>query len=132
MQDFQVKFSRPAWRFFVIAFAFVFLLSTAATSRAQVVTVYNSIPNPLPPNVASEGPESYAFSELGDGVMLAGPAGRTLDQVTVVMSSWACVSGNWDTTVAGGPGTCVTPADSTYTLPITLNVYSVAPGTSLE
>jgi hypothetical protein len=30
-------------------------------------TVYNSIPKSLPGNVGSEGPEAYAFSELGDG-----------------------------------------------------------------
>jgi hypothetical protein len=47
--------------------------------------------------------------------------------VTVVLSSWACTSGNWFTA-----GTCVTTPDATFTLPITINIYSVVPGGSLE
>jgi hypothetical protein len=104
----------------------IIIVGTAAISSAQTVIVYNSIPSPIPPNVASEGPEAYAFSELGDGMALAGPSGRTLQKVTVVMSSWACTSGNWYT------ATCVTTPGATYTLPITLNVYSVVTGASLQ
>jgi hypothetical protein len=88
------------------------------------VTVYNSIPNPLPPNVASEGPEAYAYTEIGDGLNLAGPTGRTLDHVKVIMSSWGCQAGNWYT-----KATCVTTPGATFTQLITLNIYAVAPGT---
>ena len=84
--------------------------ASAATAKAQKVTVYNSIPNPLPPNVSSEGPESGAFSQLGDGLNLAGPEGRKLDQVSVVLSSWGCVTGNWYT------ATCVSTAGATFAL----------------
>jgi hypothetical protein len=103
--------------------------STAmADDPDDVVVMFNSIPNPTPGNIASEGPEAYAYSQIGDGLMLAGAAGRTLDKVTVVMSSWACVSGNWY-----GPANCATPAGSTYTLPITVNIYSVvSTGETLE
>jgi hypothetical protein len=127
MRKFTSPLSQIELRRFSMAFALVLLLGSAATSRAQTTVVYNSIPHPLPPNVASEGPEAYAFSELGDGVALAGPAGRTLDKVTVVLSSWACTSGNWHTA-----GTCVTTPNATFTLPITVNIYSVVPGSSLE
>jgi hypothetical protein len=93
-----------------------------ATAQAQTQTVYNSIPKPLPGNVASEGPEAYAFSELGDGFTLSGATGGTLGQVTVVMSSWACQSGNWTAS------NCVTTPGATFSLPITITVYDVHTG----
>jgi hypothetical protein len=31
--------------------------------------LFNSIPPPLPGNVSSLGPEAYAFSQLGDGLV---------------------------------------------------------------
>jgi hypothetical protein len=109
-------------------FALAWIMGAAAVpSNAQGFPVYNSIPFPLPPDVYSEGPEAYAYTQIGDGVSLAAPHGSKLDQVTVIMSSYACVTGNWYT-----PGTCVTPPGSTYTIPITLNIYSVVTGTSLE
>ncbi|MFZ0685295.1 MAG: hypothetical protein WAM89_07095 [Terriglobales bacterium] len=101
----------------------------ANTAEAQTIA-YNSIPSAAtaPDNVASEGPEAYAFVQLGDGLNLVLPPPHDrLTSVTVVMSSWACQNGNWYT-----PGTCVTTPGATYTMPITLNVYSVVSGTSLE
>lgn len=108
------------------ALGLMFVIGSAAAASAQAVTVYNSIPNPIPPNVASEGPEAYAFSEIGDGLALARAVGGKLNTVTVVMSSWACQSGNWYS------ANCVTTPGATYTMPITLNIYSVVSGTSLE
>jgi hypothetical protein len=108
------------------ALAIAFFIGGASTAIAQTVTVYNSVPNPIPPNVASEGPEAYSFSQLGDGLALAGAVGGKLDTVTVVMASWACQSGTWYA------GTCVTKAGATYSMPITVNVYSVVSGTSLQ
>ncbi len=113
--------TKTSSRSFLLACA-VFL-GAAATGAAQNVTAYNSIPNPIPPNVASEGPEAYAFSELGDGLNLEGPSGRTLGQVSVVLSSWGCKTGNWYTV-----NTCVTPRNATFTEPITFKIYGVAPG----
>ena len=117
----------------VLALAFAIGVSAsvsaqpAAMANSQAVIVYNSIPNPIPPNVASEGPEAYAFSQIGDGLALAGATGGKLDTVTVVMSSWACQTGNWYS------ATCATTPGATYPMPITLNVYSVvSTGTSLE
>jgi hypothetical protein len=88
---------------------------------AQTRTVYNSIPNPLPANVASEGPEAYAFAELGDGLGLAGTGG-TLNKVSVVLSSWACQNGNWNS------GSCVTKNNAKFQQPITINIYGVLSG----
>ena len=85
--------------------------------------IYSSIPKPLPGNVGSEGPEAYAFSELGDGVVFTGGAGGTFDHVTVVLSSWGCTSGHWYS------GDCVTdPKNAQFSQAITLNIYAVVPG----
>jgi len=101
------------------------LLFTANTAVAGIV--YNSVPSPLPDNVASEGPEAYGFAQLGDGLNLVVSPGQKLNKVTVVLSSWACTSGNWYTA-----GTCATTPGATYTINVTLNIYSVVPGNSLE
>ncbi len=90
----------------------------AAIVAAQSRIVYDSIPSPLPGNVASEGPEAYAFAELGDGVALTTNSG-TLQQIRFVMSSWACQSGNWYS------GNCVTTPGADFSQPLTISVYSV-------
>lgn len=112
----------------ILALTVLVALFLTANTASAVPPAYNSIPNPLPDNVASEGPEAYAFVELGDGVNLALTGTHNhLTSVTVVMSSWACQNGNWYTA-----GTCSTSSGATYTLPITLNIYSAVLGTSLE
>ena len=99
---------------------------SVATVAAQTTVVYNSIPKPLPGNVASEGPEAYSFAELGDGLSLQAAGGGTIGQVNVVLSSWACQTGNWS------DGSCVTAAGATFSQPITVNLYAVTdqPGIS--
>ena len=110
--------------------ALAFVIGGAATANAQAVTVYNNIPNPTPLNVFSQGVQSYAFNELGDGFTLAAKS-STLGTVTVIMQSWACQHGMG---IGGGPGSsaCVTLPGATYAMPVTVNVYSVVTGTSLE
>jgi len=125
MKNFAMPFSKTASRCFTQTFALVLLVGTVARADDTVI-VYNSIPNPLPHNVASDGLEATFVRELGDGFMLAGPAGRTLDKVTVILSSWACVSGNWYTA-----NTCHTPPGSTFDQPITVNIYAVTPPTGV-
>ena len=120
MKPFTMTYSRTVSRCFSLIFGLVIVIGGMATAKAQTQTVYNSIPKPLPPNVASEGPEAYAFSELGDGLnVVAEAGGATLGQVTVVMSSWAYQSGNW---TAG----CVTGSGATFSQPITITVYNVS------
>ena len=83
--------------------------SAAQASPARSV-VYNAIPSPLPPNVASLGFEATQTAEFGDYVNLAGTA-RTLNTITVTMSDWALHSSY--------------PAMSSehWKWPITVNVY---------
>jgi len=103
-----------------VAMAFILVLGAAATASAQII--YNSIPSPLPGNVASFGPEAYAFREFGDGLVFAGTQ-RTLATITVIMSDFACTNGHWFNQV-GTNGACVTnPVGSTFKQPITINIY---------
>ena len=112
--------SRHVTRLLLI-FVAVTLLLTAATAqktKPQPIVVYDTVPTTLPSNVASEGPEAYAFAELGDGLGFLTSAG-TIGKVTVVMSSWACQSGTWQ---AG----CVSGKNATFNQPLTFNLYSVS------
>ena len=97
------------------------LTAASAAAIADERIIFNSVPSPLPPNVASEGPEAYAYREIGDAIVFPQGTGGTLTSVTVVMSSWGCASGTWFT-----PGTCVTnPKGATFSQPITMNIYAV-------
>jgi hypothetical protein len=92
----------------------------AATSST---VVYDSIPTVVPGNVPSQAFEATQTVEFGDKVRL-GAGGRKLDKVKVTLSSWGCEGGDW----TGTSGSCVTTPGSTFTHPLTLNVYSVAVG----
>jgi hypothetical protein len=86
-------------------------------------TIYDSTVQPNPGNLASESYEATATAEFGNQISFAGTA-RVLDTVVVQMSSWGCQSGNWSTY---NTAPCVTSPGSTFTEPITLNVYNVGP-----
>jgi hypothetical protein len=89
----------------------------AGGTPVKASVVYNSIiPNGPPSNLPSEGPEAYAFNEFGNAITLEGTA-RHLNSVTVTLSSWACFSGSWNA------GNCSTPTGSTFSQPVTLNIY---------
>lgn len=83
---------------------------------AQAMTAYDSIPNPLPPNVVSEGFQCCSTAELGDEVSLLPGTGRVAGFVTVVMSDWAKHS-TYPTMSAAG-----------FTHPITLTLYGPSVG----
>ena len=78
---------------------------------------YNAIPDKVHGNVPSVAFEATATNEFGDEVGLGGKA-RTLDSMSVVMSSWGCSeSGTWYTT------DCVTDHKATFDVPLTLTIY---------
>jgi hypothetical protein len=92
----------------------------AGGAPVKASVVYNSvIPNGPPANLPSVGAEAYAFDEFGNAITLTGTA-RHLKSVTVTLSSWACVQGTW----IGGD--CSTPTGSTFSQPITLNIYNAS------
>ena len=73
---------------------------------------FDSVPSPLPPNVAGIPFHITATSEIGDLVRLAGAA-HLIDSVTVTLSSWAIRSDY--------PGS----SELGFTHPITLKLYEV-------
>jgi len=89
-----------------------------------VDVVYNSIPDPLAGNYPSQAYEAQSASEFGGQILLTG-TNRTDPKVTIMMSSWGCESGSWNL------ATCVTTPGSTFSHPITLNIYSVGSGNSV-
>src|SRR5262245_52333904 len=90
-----------------LAFALLFGPGSASTDHSNNPNgIYSSVPQQVPANVASEGPEAYAFRELGDGVVFTAGAGGIFDHVRVVLSSWGCTKGHWYS------GDCVTQPPS--------------------
>ena len=92
-------------------------------------TIYDSIDAPLPGNNASQSFEATQTSEFGNQIAFAGTA-RVLNTVEVTLSSWACQQGNQGTANTGTinsptPGSCVTTPGTTFSEPVTLNLYSV-------
>lgn len=94
--------------------------SPAPVTAATAGVIYDEIPTPLPGNLPSLGYEATSTSEFGGVVSFAGQA-RTNPLVTVIMSSWGCQT--------GGDATCKTTPGSTFSEPITLNVYNPGPAT---
>lgn len=97
----------------------------ACVSMGSGQVIYNSIPSPLPGNVVSLGYEATSTAEFGDQVQFSVGSGRNLLKVTQTMSSWGCEAGSWH------EGDCSTTPGTTFSHPITLNVYNVGPGSTV-
>ena len=90
----------------------------ALAGGTKTSVIYDSSAKNGPPsNLPSAGPEAYAFSKMFEGINFAGGP-RKLNNVTVTLSSWACVSGAWYS------GDCNTPAGATFSQPVTLEIYN--------
>jgi len=101
--------------------ALAVLPAAAASGAPTPSVVYNAVPSPLPGNVPSVGFQATQTSQFGDYVHLGGTA-RTLGAVTVTMSDWALYADySLDARYLRNK--------STWTHPITLNVYSSHLGT---
>jgi hypothetical protein len=98
----------------LVVLAAFFLVAANAVS-GQVI--YDSTVNPQPGNLPSVGAEAYAFKELGDNITFAGSV-RRAKSVTVTMSSWGCQGGAWFS------HDCATTPGSTFSIPVTLNIYA--------
>lgn len=104
------------------AVAVLGLLSLGIASSAQAAgptsVVFDASVTPLPGNVPSQAFQAQQTAEFGDAVHLSG-SNRVLQTATVTMSDWALASTYSD-------------SSSTWTHPITFNVYNVdASGTAL-
>lgn len=102
----------------VIGLGSSFGLFPAIVGAESQTVIYNNIPSPKPSNVPSLGLEATSTSEFGGQVGLSGTQ-RKNPKVTVLMSSWACKSGNWNL------NNCITNPGSTFTHPVTLKIYNV-------
>ena len=92
----------------------------AGTALAGVKSsvIYDSTnSNGAPTNLVSYGPTAYSFSTIGDQITLGGTA-RSLNNVTVTLSSWACQQGSWN------GKNCVTQSGATFPQPITLTIWN--------
>ena len=90
--------------------------SPSASGGGSSQAGYNAIPSKVSGNVTSVGFEATATNEFGDEVALGG-SGRSLQSMSVVLSSWGCESGSWN------GGDCVTSAGATFDVPLTFTVY---------
>lgn len=94
------------------------VVGAASPAAASSAVVYDSIPETQPASYPSLGFQAQATWEFGDYVVLGG-TNRTVTNVTISLNSWACETGGWST------GDCVTTPGSTYTHPVTMNLYDV-------
>jgi hypothetical protein len=90
---------------------------------AQLAPIYDSIASPVPAGGWSLGFDATSTTELGGAVNLASSA--PLNDVVVLMDSWACEAGSGTTCVTtAGPG-------DTFPVSMTLTIYSdVSPATT--
>ena len=118
-------------RLIVAAFAatsLVVLVGSALAGNAiRSSVIYDSTAaNGSPTNLISYGPAAYSFKTIGDEVTFSGTA-RSLNNVTVTLSSWACQQGTWY------DKNCVTQSGATFSQQITMKIYDAngyVPGTS--
>jgi hemolysin type calcium-binding protein len=103
----------------VLVVALGMVVMPSASAAAEVIFDY--IPSPLPGNVASYSYESWGVAEAGDGIEFSTNGVQTLDNAKVVVSSWACEIGTGWASENTVP--CVTVPGSTFSIPITLNIY---------
>jgi hypothetical protein len=102
------------------AAALIVAMSGAAEASTNPV-VFNSAPAQLPGNMPSVGFQATQTGQFGDAIKLA-KGKRTLKSVKVVMSSWACETGQWNN------GDCVTTPGATFTERIKLKIYAFGSG----
>ena len=89
----------------------------SASGGGSATSGYNAIPSKVSGNVTSEAFQATQTTEFGDAVGLSGK-NRTLNSMTVLFSSFACVTGAYEL------GTCETTPGATFEVPITFNVYA--------
>ena len=92
------------------------IADSSETSNSGVI--YNSVITPLPGNLPSQPFEAQQVSEFGNAIVFSSAKTQDLTKVIVTMSSWGCQTGSWNAK------TCATSEDSSFTLPITLNIYN--------
>ena len=96
----------------------------AATGIKSSVIFDSTNPNGPKTNIDSYGPAAYSFTSIGDKVTFDGTA-RSLSNVTVTLSSWACQQGSWN------GKDCLTQPGATFSQPITLKITNPENGETM-
>jgi hypothetical protein len=91
-------------------------MTAVAFAGSPKILYDTTLPNGPATNLSSAAFEATATSEFGGALSL--PAGKSITNFTVTMSSWACQSGNWF------DSNCTSASNATFAQPITLNIYA--------
>jgi hypothetical protein len=92
--------------------------ATTASAATQPQRYNSTVPVASVGNLPSVGAEAYSFNEFGNEVNLVG---NNITTATVTLSSWGCQTGSWFA------HNCGTIPGSTFTEPITFNIYAPPP-----
>ena len=103
----------------ILSLILAFTMFNSSAIASSGVVIYDSISDPLPGNIPSMGFEATSTNEFGDEILFTADSGRAIESITVIMSSWGCESGAWNSL------DCETTPDATFDHPITLNLYAV-------
>jgi hypothetical protein len=99
--------------------------SATGSPPVAPAAIYDSTSTPLV-SIPSLGFEATQASEAGNLVQFSSSPARLLTGVSVTMDSWGCQSGNWyDNPI------CSTTPGSTFSEPITFNLYNVGPSNAV-
>jgi hypothetical protein len=94
-------------------------LMAVAAGAASAVTVFNNFESTAPSKQAVDSAPISQYAISAFGAQVGFTHATTPSMVSVLLSSWACQSGEY------GNGSCATSTGATYELPITLNIYKV-------
>lgn len=97
----------------------LFLVAATSQSFAESFVLYNSLPDPQPPNLPSLGYEATSTRQFGELIQFAGSGSFDVSS-TVLMSNWALESTYEAVGTSAG-----------YNVPLTLNLYSVGAGNTV-
>jgi hypothetical protein len=95
-------------------------LSTMSLALATSDIIYDTIPDPLPPNMVSIGFQANHVAEIGKRISFD-EGGRLLDRVEVTLLSYACEEGSIVT------GDCTSTEGASYEQEMILTLYKVGP-----
>jgi uncharacterized repeat protein (TIGR01451 family) len=101
------------------AMALVVAAGSALAANGKSVIFDSTNPNGPKTNLPSYGPTAYSFTTIGDKIALEGTA-RSLNSVTVTLSSWACQQGSWN------GKDCVTQPGATFAQEMMLKIYDAS------
>ena len=76
------------------AMALVVVAGSALAANGHKSVIFDSTnPNGPKTNLPSYGPTAYSFNSIGDQITFEPDTARSLTNVTVTLSSWACQDG---------------------------------------